>query len=693
MFDDVITSGSALAAGSEADWSSEQLTELAARLGELDLDVPDSERIDQLSALEKVKAACAAAQARITDRFVDSQAELARQWRDQARACSDASDFDGWCAAREQARRHEFTPATDAHRGDDGGHGEGGGSDRASGRSSAGTRRARNPRAGVAAQVALARRESPAKGTRIVSTALALTRHLPHTLAALSAGRLNEHRACLVARHTSHLSAELAATVDAQVIGAHPETVGTWGDRELERHVRACADRLDAAAATERARTAESDRRVTLRPIPDTMALLTAVLPVAQAVAVHAALARAAATAKAAGDPRSTGQLMADTLVALVTGQRAATDIPIEVQVIITDRALFGGDDTAAHIPGYGPVPAAWVRHLLTPDGLTPDDLSADEPDTDDTDRTGTEHPPEGEADCDDSGDLLAPNDLDTLGDLLDAANDLDDLGDLLDAANDLDDTDAGDLMHDSDGAQPDPPPLRPPPPEPGAVAPPAASPRQSRRAHTWLRRLYTDPGTGTLVTMDSRRRLFDAGLRRYLIARDGVCRTPWCDAPIRHLDHIQPHAEGGPTTAANGQGLCVRCNLVKDLPGFHARVIHPGFHARVTHPGPVADGTPVGHPGDNPGSSDRIDSIDREPSRALPHTVQLTTPTGHTYTSLAPPVLPGPGTPPEPTHDQGRLEPAPALAGGSYGRGIVIDLRSWHRSPLETEIERHLAG
>ena len=66
--------------------------------------------------------------------------------------------------------------------------------------------------------------------------------------------------------------------------------------------MRACADRLDAAAATERARRAESERRVTIRPVADAMAVVSALLPVAQAVAVHAALTQAALSAKAAGE-------------------------------------------------------------------------------------------------------------------------------------------------------------------------------------------------------------------------------------------------------------------------------------------------------------------------------------------------------------------------------------------------------
>jgi len=127
-----------------------------------------------------------------------------------------------------------------------------------------------------------------------------------------------------------------------------------------------------------------------------------------------------------------------------------------------------------------------------------------------------------------------------------------------------------------------------------------------------WLRRLYTHPEDGTLVAMDSHRRLFDGALRRFLLARDGgICRTPGCGAPIRHLDHVEAHARGGSTSAANGQGLCVRCNLVKELPGWQARV--------VTRPGP---------PGHRFGEGDSA------------HPVEITTPTGHRYSGSAPPLV-----------------------------------------------------
>jgi hypothetical protein len=323
MFDTVSAVADPAPEVGRAPLTSADLDALVTQLGGVEAEVTDAERVTQLDRLERVKAACAAAQASITAAFVDSQQQVADAWHAQAAECSDRGDFEGWRAARDKARDAEFHPD----------HPDTAGQDASPG---AARRRARgrHSRTGTAAQIGLARRESPARGARLVSTALALTNRLPHTLAALRAGLLNEHRAELVATHTRHLNPTLQTLVDHHVIGAAGPELATWGTRELERRVRACADRLDTAAATARARHAETERRVTLRPVPDTMAALTALLPVAQAVAVHAALTGAAARAKAAGDPRTKGQIMADTLVALVTGQQTADDLPIEIQII-----------------------------------------------------------------------------------------------------------------------------------------------------------------------------------------------------------------------------------------------------------------------------------------------------------------------------------------------------------------------
>ena len=144
----------------------------------------------------------------------------------------------------------------------------------------------------------------------------------------------------LVARETACLSAEHRAAVDAEV---GDRLVG-WGDRQVEAETRRVAYRLDPYAVTARARRAESERRVSLRPAPDTMAKLSALLPVAQGVAVYAALGAHADSCRAGGDERGRGQIMADTLVERVTGQAQASAVPVEVNLVITDTALL---DTA----------------------------------------------------------------------------------------------------------------------------------------------------------------------------------------------------------------------------------------------------------------------------------------------------------------------------------------------------------
>jgi hypothetical protein len=117
------------------------------------------------------------------------------------------------------------------------------------------------------------------------------------------------------------------------------------------------------------------------------------------------------------------------------------------------------------------------------------------------------------------------------------------------------------------------------------------------------LRRLYRHPTSGQLVAMEARARTFPKGLARFIGLRDQTCRTPYCNAPIRHHDHATPDRAGGKTSAGNGLGLCEACNYAKEADGW-----------TVT-------------------TSDR-DGV---------HTAQFVTPTHATYYSIAPPA---PGTP-----------------------------------------------
>lgn len=74
-------------------------------------------------------------------------------------------------------------------------------------------------------------------------------------------------------------------------------------------------------------------------------------------------------------------------------------------------------------------------------------------------------------------------------------------------------------------------------------------------------RRLWTHPTSGELVAVEARSRAFPPALRRAVLWRDGSCRGPYCDAEIRQIDHVRPHAEGGPTSLDNANGLCAACN------------------------------------------------------------------------------------------------------------------------------------
>jgi hypothetical protein len=89
------------------------------------------------------------------------------------------------------------------------------------------------------------------------------------------------------------------------------------------------------------------------------------------------------------------------------------------------------------------------------------------------------------------------------------------------------------------------------------------------RRSRATLRRLYKHPRTGALVAMESRARLFPKGLSRFIDVRDDTCRTPYCDAPIRHHDHATSHGRGGATNGVNELGLCEACNYAKEAPGW----------------------------------------------------------------------------------------------------------------------------
>lgn len=349
---------------------------------------------------------------------------------------------------------------------------------------------------GIAEQIGFARRVSSHRAHRLVALACVLARELPHTQRAFDLGVITEHRASVIVRETATLSLEHRRLVD-EAISQDPAAVSLLGTKALAARTRARAAQLDAASVARARGRAESERRVTIRPAPDTMVYLTALLPVRDGVAAYAALRRTAEAAVRAGRETSLGRVMSDTLVhRLLAGDKPAegrTPVPVTLNLTMSAEGLLDPDSTArhvvAHLDGYGPVPAGLAREMV--------------------------------ADAMDAG------------------------------------------------------------------------------LKTWVRRLFTRPDSSALVAIDSKARLFPKGIARFIQLRDRFCRNPWCDAPIRHRDHVEGWGDGGETTAENGQGLCEACNHAKQAMGWSA-------HAEI-----ALDGT---------------------------HVVVTTTPTGHTYRSHAPP-------------------------------------------------------
>jgi hypothetical protein len=185
---------------------------------------------------------------------------------------------------------------------------------------------------GVASEVALARRDSPARGNRHLGFAKALVHEMPHTLAALEAGVLTEWRATLIVRKSACLDVEDRRALDSDICSDSGGLDG-MGDARLAAAAKAIAYRLDPHAVVDRAAKAATDRTVSIRPAPDTMTYLTALLPVAQGVSVYAALRRAA---DVCADGRSRGQVMADALVERITGRSAAVATPIAVNLVVS---------------------------------------------------------------------------------------------------------------------------------------------------------------------------------------------------------------------------------------------------------------------------------------------------------------------------------------------------------------------
>lgn len=333
----VVAAGRAILA-SVVGWDADRVSRLS-----------QAECLDLVHAMECVKAAAAAVQARATAAFVGSRDER----------------------VDDERRRGELD-----------------------------ARQASEARAGTRAEVALARRCSPSQADRHVGLAQALVTEMPETMRALSAGEISEWRATILVRETATVSAAHRGEIDRRLA---PD-LRRLGDRALGDAARRAAIALDQEALVERRRRAAASRRVGVRPAPDGMAYLTILGPMVEVVGAHVALtvaerARWTATgdpqvdAARAADDRGSGAWMADTALELLSGRAEGQPQAVEVGLVMTPGdllpAVVDGADGVAEIVGHGPVPGSvardhveralagldgeagiWLRRLFTaPDG------------------------------------------------------------------------------------------------------------------------------------------------------------------------------------------------------------------------------------------------------------------------------------------------------------------------------------
>ncbi|WP_344086425.1 HNH endonuclease [Nostocoides veronense] len=440
-------------------------------------------------------------------------------------------------------------------------------------------------RSSIAPQIALARRCSPATADRHLGLARALP-GMPHTRAALTAGVIDERCAAAIVRETNVLNPELRARVDELIA----PRLATSSLKQLTGAAARYAAELDPAAVVAKHERAMSERGVFTRPAPDGMAYLSIFGPLTGIVSAYASVHRHATTVIAGhhetddgetpADPlggRTHAQVMSDAALRWLAGLTPGQACPVALNLVMPAESLFPTDEPATETAGNSDSPTNAFTAGQAPNGAGTQAHPAD---------NDSAHPIPAPAGMRGFQSAATPARIPGHGILPAAlARRL-----LLHGCEPPDPVKTASLQHDP--------------------APPDAIPggtRLAEPAQVFLTRVFTSPDGRDLLALDATARLFPPRLRAALILRDDTCRTPYCDATIRHADHIQSVAEGGPTTLRNGQGLCARCNYTKELDGFTTRVLDPQ---------------------EAPGTGQQT------------HVTEVTTPTGHRYLSVAPPLL-----------------------------------------------------
>ncbi|TQN42756.1 uncharacterized protein DUF222 [Blastococcus colisei] len=370
---------------------------------------------------------------------------------------------------------------------------------------------------------------------------------LPATFALLRRGEIDERRAGVLADALQHTTPELAGAVEAALL---PEAGDLSPARLRSRALELLAE-LDATAIEERHEEAKQAADVRVGDTGDGMATLAGDMTAEEAAACYDVIDQLARMAKADGDPRPIGQIRASimSMLLLRPADHGLPGVTVNLAVSATLEGLEGattrGGTRGGEVNGF-PITAAHLRDLLRRVGAL-----------------GLTTPEGGSltfALTDEHGRLLATVTAAELARL--AAKGCPDHPDTPPAAQQpqADNPDADDC----DIEQPDE--VQPEQTHPEAEHPEAGHSDTDGTDADAADVGCSCPVAGMPPPTDGYEPT--AAQRRFVKTRDRRCRMPNCGqrAGWADLDHVVPHAEGGPTTCTN---LCCACRSHHRLKTF----------------------------------------------------------------------------------------------------------------------------
>ena len=387
-------------------------------------------------------------------------------------------------------------------------------------------------RRSMVAELATALRVPERTMGELVDAAQALVEHYPAALAAMRTGEVSYRHAEVLMDHTRDLDGAGRAQAEAALVElASRQTVSRF--RASARRWR---DRHHPRALGERHRAAAEQRGVWVDPSLDGMAYLSALLPAAQAHAVHDGVSGIAATLQGPGESRTLAQLRADVLCALLLDPAAG---PL-ARAVAQGSVISAGSEGA---PGSAPATTSGLDLALVC-GVR-DACTAGTPDPGIPGPASTLRTADGAGLDRLTGVSPLPPWVTTRGIRPQVVVTVPFLT----------------LLGRSE--------------EPGHVAGfgpiDAASARELAGRATGWTRILTDPVTDEVLDVGRTRYRVPEHLRRYVQVRDQTCRFPGCARPAARcdLDHTVAWEEGGGTSEGNLAHLCRAHHRLKHMAGW----------------------------------------------------------------------------------------------------------------------------